>query len=293
MGGATAARVRGRRAGADRQRRLPPVPGRCLRRDHARPRTRAAARGRRRQLLLGAAAGPARLRREEPGPPRPRHLGDARPAALLHPFPRDDLGGLRLRRAGRRRARTRGPGRALARAARPDARRDRGARLQREARQLRAALRRHRAGCRAAAAARRSGSSPTTTRGCSRPRPASRQELLDQGLLRRYRATAPTTPDQIPGDENAFLACTFWLVQHYAMSGRVDQATALMDRMVGLANDVGLLSEEYDVRAGPDDGQLPAGVLPPRARPGRRRDLPRRRASPGARVPSSADTRPG
>jgi GH15 family glucan-1,4-alpha-glucosidase len=82
-------------------------------------------------------------------------------------------------------------------------------------------------------------------------------ELLDQGLLRRYRATAPTTPDQIPGDENAFLACTFWLVQHYAMSGRVDQATALMDRMVGLANDVGLLSEEYDVRADRMTGNFP------------------------------------
>ena len=73
----------------------------------------------------------------------------------------------------------------------------------------------------------------------------------------RYRATAPTTPDQIPGDENAFLACTFWLVQHYAMSGRVDQATALMDRMVGLANDVGLLSEEYDVRADRMTGNFP------------------------------------
>jgi GH15 family glucan-1,4-alpha-glucosidase len=83
------------------------------------------------------------------------------------------------------------------------------------------------------------------------------EELLDHGLLRRYRATAPTTPDQIPGDENAFLACTFWLVQHYAMSGRVDQATALMDRLVGLANDVGLLSEEYDVRAGRMTGNFP------------------------------------
>ena len=83
------------------------------------------------------------------------------------------------------------------------------------------------------------------------------EELLDHGLLRRYRAQQPSSPDQIPGDENAFLACTFWLVQHYALSGRVDQATALMDRMVGLANDVGLLSEEYDVRARRMTGNFP------------------------------------
>jgi GH15 family glucan-1,4-alpha-glucosidase len=83
------------------------------------------------------------------------------------------------------------------------------------------------------------------------------EQLLDHGLLRRYRAKAPTSPDQIPGDENVFLACSFWLVQHYALSGRLDQATALMDRLVGLANDVGLLSEEYDVGARRMTGNFP------------------------------------
>ena len=83
------------------------------------------------------------------------------------------------------------------------------------------------------------------------------EQLLDHGLLRRYRAQAPTSPDQIPGDENVFLACSFWLVQHYALSGRIDQATALMDRLVGLSNDVGLLSEEYDVRARRMTGNFP------------------------------------
>jgi GH15 family glucan-1,4-alpha-glucosidase len=82
-------------------------------------------------------------------------------------------------------------------------------------------------------------------------------ELLDHGFLRRYRAKAPTSPDQIPGDENAFIACSFWLVQHYAGSGRVDQATSLMDRLIGLSNDVGLLSEEYDPRAARLVGNFP------------------------------------
>jgi GH15 family glucan-1,4-alpha-glucosidase len=51
----------------------------------------------------------------------------------------------------------------------------------------------------------------------------------------------------VAGDEHPFLACSFWLVAAYALAGRVDDATALMERLVGLTNDVGLLSEEYDV----------------------------------------------
>ncbi|MDO9591494.1 MAG: glycoside hydrolase family 15 protein, partial [Microcella sp.] len=53
--------------------------------------------------------------------------------------------------------------------------------------------------------------------------------------------------DGLEGDEHPFLTCAFWLVEQYSHSGRIDDATALMDRLVGLTNDVGLLSEEYDV----------------------------------------------
>ena len=73
---------------------------------------------------------------------------------------------------------------------------------------------------------------------------AVEQELLLDGLVLRYRTDAGL--DGLPGDEHPFLACSFWLVSAYAMSGRIEEGHALMQRLVALANDVGLLSEEYD-----------------------------------------------
>jgi GH15 family glucan-1,4-alpha-glucosidase len=75
---------------------------------------------------------------------------------------------------------------------------------------------------------------------------AIERDLLRDGLLLRYRVESGV--DGLQGDEHPFLACSFWLVQQYALSGRLSDAEQLMDRLVGLANDVGLLSEEYDTQ---------------------------------------------
>lgn len=64
------------------------------------------------------------------------------------------------------------------------------------------------------------------------------------GLIHRYRAAAGV--DGLEGDEYPFLICAFWLVEQYARSGRVEDAEALMETLVGCANDLGLLAEEYD-----------------------------------------------
>lgn len=106
--------------------------------------------------------------------------------------------------------------------------------------------------------------------GCWPRWPASRPSLLDDdGFVHRYRTSADR--DGLPGGEGAFLICTFWLVEQYAHTGRLDEAEALMTRLVGTAGDLGLLAEEYDARLGQPARQLPPGVQPPRPDPRRRR----------------------
>ncbi len=83
-------------------------------------------------------------------------------------------------------------------------------------------------------------------------------DLLRDGLLMRYRNQASV--DGLTPGENPFLACSFWLVEQYAASGRAADATALMDRLVGFVNDVGLLSEQYDVTNGHQAGNTPQAL---------------------------------
>ncbi len=81
------------------------------------------------------------------------------------------------------------------------------------------------------------------------------RDLAHDGLLLRYRTDE--THDGLSGEEGAFLICSFWLVQCLALIGEHERSRVLLDRLLSLRNDVGLLSEEYDPVAGRMLGNMP------------------------------------
>jgi GH15 family glucan-1,4-alpha-glucosidase len=73
---------------------------------------------------------------------------------------------------------------------------------------------------------------------------AIQRELTVDGLVRRY--STEESEDGLPPGEGVFLACSFWLADNLVLQGRRREALALFERLLGLANDVGLLGEQYD-----------------------------------------------
>jgi GH15 family glucan-1,4-alpha-glucosidase len=73
---------------------------------------------------------------------------------------------------------------------------------------------------------------------------AIEQHLLRDGFVMRY--STEEVEDALPPGEGAFLACSFWLTDVYMLQERFDEAERLFKRLVGLSNDLGLLSEQYD-----------------------------------------------
>lgn len=84
---------------------------------------------------------------------------------------------------------------------------------------------------------------------------AVRRELGHGPYLYRY-----TGEDGLGGGEGAFVSCSFWLAEALALTGRVEDATLLMDQLVDLANDVGLYAEEIDPSTGAFLGNLPQAL---------------------------------
>jgi GH15 family glucan-1,4-alpha-glucosidase len=84
---------------------------------------------------------------------------------------------------------------------------------------------------------------------------AIEKDLLVDGFVLRYDTAA--TDDGLPEGEGAFLACSFWLADNYALSGRYDDARKLFERLLTMQNDVGLLSEEYDPQLKRQVGNFP------------------------------------
>ncbi|HET7488192.1 MAG TPA: glycoside hydrolase family 15 protein [Acidimicrobiales bacterium] len=86
---------------------------------------------------------------------------------------------------------------------------------------------------------------------------AVERELCEDGFVRRYAGASLGEVDGVAGSEAAFLPCTFWLADNLILQGRKEEGRALFERLAGVANDVGLLAEEYDPHAGRLLGNFP------------------------------------
>jgi GH15 family glucan-1,4-alpha-glucosidase len=88
---------------------------------------------------------------------------------------------------------------------------------------------------------------------------AVRRELTVDGFVLRYQQQDSGVDGLEPG-EGAFKPCSFWLADNLAMMGRTQEARELFERLLAVANDVGLLAEEYDPRARRMLGNFPQAL---------------------------------
>lgn len=88
---------------------------------------------------------------------------------------------------------------------------------------------------------------------------AIERELVRDGFVYRY-GTGHEAVDGLPPGEGVFLACGFWLADNYVLQGRTDEARRLFERLLALRNDLGLLSEQYDVGSGRMLGNFPQAI---------------------------------
>ena len=85
-----------------------------------------------------------------------------------------------------------------------------------------------------------------------------RELSTSDGFILRYPTEGMDEGvDGLPGDEGAFLACSFWMADDLAMIGRVDEARKLFEKLLALRNDLGLLAEEWDPRLQRQVGNFP------------------------------------
>lgn len=87
---------------------------------------------------------------------------------------------------------------------------------------------------------------------------AIERELVENGLVLRYRTEQ--AEDGLPPGEGAFLACSFWLADNCLLQGRREDAEAMFERLVGLCNGLGLLSEQCDPKSGDMLGNFPQAL---------------------------------
>jgi GH15 family glucan-1,4-alpha-glucosidase len=87
---------------------------------------------------------------------------------------------------------------------------------------------------------------------------AIQQHMMRDGFVLRHDPREIS--DERQPIEGAFLACTLWLADAFVLAGEIEKAQVLFDRVTSVANDLGLLAEEFDSGAGRQTGNFPQAL---------------------------------